>query len=114
MRDSRERLQDILDAIQSIQRYAVQGRNAFAESELIQTWCIYHLQAIGEPSARLGSGFHMAYPNVPWAQIIAMRNILVHEYFGVDLEAVWVVVERELPVLQAAIEVIQSELEADV
>lgn len=108
MRKNRERLQDILDAIQHIERYAVQGRKAFEESELLQTWCIYHLQVIGESAARLGSDFHMSHPEIPWAQIVAMRNILVHEYFGVDFEAVWQVVARELPTLKVAVGEIQK------
>jgi len=43
-------------------------------------------------------------PRIPWPQIVAMRNILVHEYFGVDLDEVWQAVERELPPLKRAIE----------
>ena len=51
-----------------------------------------------------------AESHIPWAQIVAMRNILVHEYFGVDLEEVWLAVERDLPPMQRAIEALLAGL----
>jgi uncharacterized protein with HEPN domain len=64
---------------------------------------------IGEAASKLGRPFQETHPSIPWAQIIAMRNILVHEYFGMDLEAVWQVVERDLPELKAKLEAILKE-----
>jgi uncharacterized protein with HEPN domain len=104
MRDPQERLRDILDAIARIERYAARGRAAFEQDELIQVWIVHHLQVIGEAAAQLGRNFHDAHPDAPWPQIIAMRNILVHEYFGVDLGEVWKTVERDLPGFKRAIE----------
>ncbi len=103
MRDPSERLQDILEAIERIERYAVKGRDAFEEDELLQVWIVHHLQIIGEAAAGLGRDFHKAHPVVPWPEIVAMRNILVHEYFGVDLEEIWRVVERDLPEIKESI-----------
>jgi uncharacterized protein with HEPN domain len=103
MRDPQERLRDILDAITRIERYADRGRDAFDQDELIQVWIVHHLQIIGEAAAQLGRNFHDAHPAVPWPQIVAMRNILVHEYFGVDLREVWNAVERDLPSFKRAI-----------
>jgi uncharacterized protein with HEPN domain len=104
MRDPQERLRDILDAITRIERYAARGRDAFDQDELIQVWIVHHLQIIGEAAAQLGRNFHDAHPAVPWPQIVAMRNILVHEYFGVDLREVWNAVERDLPGFKRTIE----------
>jgi len=106
VRDDRERLQDVLDAIARINKYADRGRTSFDQDELIQTWIIHHIQIIGEASSKLSDELKAAYPDVPWAQIIAMRNILVHDYFGLDLEEVWSVVERDLPDLKRKIEAI--------
>lgn len=111
MRDPAERLKDILDAISKIERYAARGRDAFFQDELLQVWVIYHLQVIGEAAARLGPDFHAAHPQIPWPQIVAMRNILVHEYFGVDLEEVWLTVERDLPALKQQVEDLLRRLE---
>ena len=69
-------------------------------SLFIQTWVVYHLQIIGEAASKLGRGFHNTHPEIPWPQIIAMRNLLTHEYFGIDLDEVWQVVERDLPTLK--------------
>jgi uncharacterized protein with HEPN domain len=104
MRDPQERLRDILDAIAGIERYAARGRDAFDQNELIQVWIVHHLQIVGEAAVQLGRDFHDAHPEVPWPQIVAMRNILVHEYFGVDLGEVWNAVERDLPGFKLAIE----------
>ena len=88
MRDDRERLQDIVEAISQIEKYAVQGQEEFQQNELVQIWIIHHLQIIGEASNNLSQKLIANYPQVPWAEIIAFRNILVHEYFRIDLQAV--------------------------
>lgn len=111
MRDPREHLRDILDAIADIERYAAQGREAFKHDELIQVWILYHLQTIGEATAQLGRDFHASYPQVPWAEIVAMRNVLVHEYFGVDTQTVWQTVERDLPSFKKAVKQLLAHLE---
>jgi len=103
MRDPRERLKDILDAIERIERYAVLGEQAFAEDELIQVWIIHYLQLLGEAAGQLGRDFHQQYPVAPWQQIVAMRNILIHEYFGVDTREIWRTVERDVPRLKHAV-----------
>ncbi|MBI5787339.1 MAG: DUF86 domain-containing protein [Candidatus Schekmanbacteria bacterium] len=103
MRDQRERLLDILEAIDRIERYAARGQAAFESDELIQTWIIHHLEIVGEAAAKLGRDFHEQHPEIPWPQLVAMRNLLVHEYFGVDLGEVWEVIERDLPVLKRLI-----------
>jgi uncharacterized protein with HEPN domain len=104
MRDDRYRLVDILEAIEQVQRYAALGQAAFENQELIQTWIIHHIQIVGEAAARLSDSFHNEHPEIPWAQIAAMRNILVHEYFGVDLEEIWRTVEHDLPDLKRRIQ----------
>ena len=61
---------------------------------------IYHLQIIGEAVRGLSSEFVAANSEVPWSDIIGMRNILVHHYFGIDRDAVWNVIEDDLPALE--------------
>ena len=106
MRDDRARLEDILQAISSIARYASRGGLAFDRNELVQSWMVYHLTLIGEAAARLSPGVRDRHPEVPWPRVIGMRNILVHGYFAIDLEEVWVTVEQRVPVLQNQIETI--------
>ena len=103
MRDPRERLRDILDAIGRIESYAVRGRRAFESDELVQSWFVRHLQIIGEAVRALPQDVRDRASEVPWSKIVGMRHILVHDYFEIDQEAVWDVVERELPDLKQKI-----------
>ncbi|MFH1665809.1 MAG: DUF86 domain-containing protein [Candidatus Omnitrophota bacterium] len=104
MRSDCERLLDIQEAIENIDRYANRGKDEFENDELIQNWIVRHLQIIGEASSRLSDDFRDKHPQIPWHKIIGMRNILVHDYFGIDKAIVWAAVEHELPPLKAHIE----------
>jgi uncharacterized protein with HEPN domain len=106
MRGERERLLDILEAIERIEKYAVDGKPAFEADELIQTWVVHHITIIGEACRSLSDDFQARYSNIPWADIIGMRNILVHHYFGIDTDAVWSVVDHDIPDLKFNIETI--------
>ena len=111
MRSERERLRDILEAIERVEKYAAKGRRAFDGDELIQNWIVHHITLIGEACRSLPADFQARHANVPWADIIGMRNILVHHYFGIDEDAVWSVVEKDIPELKFNIEAILKSLE---
>jgi uncharacterized protein with HEPN domain len=100
MRNSKERLLDMMEAIQRIEKYAVKGRHAFIDSELIQTFVVHNLQIFGEAACKISSEYRQQHPEIPWRKIMGMRHILVHDYFQIDLEIVWAVVEKELPILK--------------
>ncbi|MGD0012334.1 MAG: DUF86 domain-containing protein [Terriglobia bacterium] len=110
MKDDAGRLQDILEAVCRIEKYAARGRDAFVRDELVQTWTIHNLQIIGEAARKVSEAVKARHPEVPWRQIIAMRNILVHDYFTVDPEEVWAAVEGDLPDLGIKIKCILREL----
>ena len=103
MRDTSERLLDIQASITAITKYSEQGKEAFDESELVQTWIVRHLEIIGEAARAISQEFKVAHPEIPWKEIDAMRNLL-HLYFKIDTKAVWMVVERDLPDLQKHIQ----------
>ena len=84
MRSDRERLLDILEAIERIEKYAARGKEAFLADELIQNWMVNNIMIIGEACRALPDEFQADHSSVPWADIIAMRNLLVHHYFGID------------------------------
>jgi uncharacterized protein with HEPN domain len=100
MKGDRRRLEDILESIDRIEKYAVRGRAAFENEDLVQVWILHHIQIIGEAARKVSGELQQQHPEVPWAQIIAMRNILVHDYFGVDVEEVWAAVQRDIPDLK--------------
>ncbi len=103
MREDRERLLDIQEAIERIEKYAVRGREAFKQDELIQTWVLHHLQIIGEAVRALSTELTQKHSEVAWSKIVGMRNILVHNYFSIDAGIVWAVPENDLPVLKQQI-----------
>lgn len=103
MRDDSERVLDILEAIERIQKYTSEGRQVL-QNELVQIWVVHYLQLIGEAARALSSDFRNRHSEINWPPIIGMRNILVHHYFEVDEEIVWSSVEQDLPELKAKLE----------
>lgn len=112
MRDPRERLRDILEAIAAIERYRDRDRPAFAQDELLQTWFLRHLQIIGEAARALPDEVRSMAPGIPWPKIIGMRNILVHGYFAIDTEIVWDAATRDVPAMKPEVERLLLALEA--
>ena len=109
MRDDQARVLDILEAIGKIERYADADHETFNRDELLQTWMVYHLQVIGEVVTQLSDAFRSRHPDLPWRAIAAMRNVLVHAYFRVDLDAVWSAVKGDLPSLKSRLQAIAGE-----
>lgn len=104
MRDDRVRLLDILEAIAKIEQRASAGKEQFLAEELLQVWMIHHIQIIGEAASRLSDSLRERSSTVPWDDVIAMRNVLVHQYFGVDLEEIWSTVSTDIPTLKSSVE----------
>lgn len=77
MRTDLERLADVKEAIDRIEKYAMRGRHAFDHDELIQTWIVHYIQIIGEACGLVSEGFKASHPEIPWKKIIGMRNVLV-------------------------------------
>ncbi len=113
MRDVTKRLLDIHKAIAHIESDTDKGRQAFDEDEKIQVWVIYHLMVIGEAVRGLPQQFKDGYSHVPWREISGMRDILIHKYFATDNNIVWLVVERDIPVLKAVVDANLNEEDID-
>jgi uncharacterized protein with HEPN domain len=111
MRDPKERLRDILEAIAAIDRYRDRARSAFEQDELLQVWFLRQLQIIGEAARRLPEEIRNLAPDIPWHKIIDMHNVLVHGYFAIDLDVVWDAVQRDVPLLKPAVEALLEKLE---
>lgn len=110
MRSDRERLLDITEAIDRIIKYTRRGRENFEDQELIQTWVIHHIEIVGEGARRISPELRKAHPEIPWAQIVALRNVVAHDYFGIDVERVWITVERDLPALRLQVQGLLDQL----
>ncbi|MFA4922686.1 MAG: HepT-like ribonuclease domain-containing protein [Ignavibacteriaceae bacterium] len=111
MRNQIEWIKDIFDAIVQIEKYSLKGEDVFQKDELIQTWMVHHLQLIGEAANKVSGDITKKYRMIPWAQIKGLRNIIVHEYFGIDLEEIWNTVIIDIPKLKKNITLIISDLE---
>lgn len=113
MRDPKERLRDLLDAIAAIVRYRDRDKASFEQDELLQVWFLRHLQVIGEAARALPEDVRALAPEIPWSKIIGMRNILVHGYFDIDTEIVWQAATRDVPALKPGMERLLKRLEED-
>jgi uncharacterized protein with HEPN domain len=82
-----------------LRRFASVGRDAFDVDVMVQYAVAHGLVLIGESAGRLSTELRDRYPDVPWRQIVAQRNVVVHEYDRIDLDAVWLVVDRDLAIL---------------
>lgn len=110
-RTHRHFLADILANIDRIEQF-VGGvdREAFAANVEKQYAVIHALQTIGEAARHLPKSLRAGYPSVPWEDIVGMRDMVIHEYFGVDMDIIWETVQRDLPPLKV---VVQSMLSID-
>jgi uncharacterized protein with HEPN domain len=106
MRSDRDRLVDISEAIQRIIEKLPPDKEEFTKSDLLQVWVLYHIQVIGEAANGVSPEFQKKHTSVPWKDIIAMRHLLVHHYFGIDLDEVWNTAQKDLPELQQEISLI--------
>lgn len=109
MRSDRERILDILEAIDRI-RDRARTKKAFTEDELIQVWVVHHLEIIGEAAGNVSEDLRRNHPEVPWTLMAAQRNQLVHAYFRIDSEEVWRTMDRELPRLKEDLKPILARL----
>jgi uncharacterized protein with HEPN domain len=81
----------------------VRDGSAFDASHMIQDAVIRNLQVMAESTQRLSAELKAAHPEIQWSGIAGFRNLLVHDYFGVDLRVVWQIVVKDVPELKAAV-----------
>ena len=102
-------LEDIKLAIQKIGRYTSQmDHDAFLRDELVIDGVARNLEIIGEAARQLPDDFRRTYPQIPWTQIAGLRNRIVHDYFGLDLEIIWEIIQHDLPRLEKQVRVLQN------
>jgi uncharacterized protein with HEPN domain len=102
-------LVDIAERARRIHASAAEGRETFLASLEKQDSILHNLQLIGESVRRISDELKERYPEVPWRDIAAFRNVVVHEYLSVDLDLVWRIVAERIPELQVQVERILDE-----
>ncbi|MEN6326226.1 MAG: DUF86 domain-containing protein [Syntrophomonas sp.] len=90
-------LRHILESTIKIAEYTDSGKHVFMNSPIIQDAVIRNLEIIGEATKKLSGDYRDQHPEIPWKQMAAMRDVLIHDYMGIDFNIVWNVVVKELP-----------------
>lgn len=105
----RQRLLHILDAINEIQSYTEDiGIKSFLENSMMRFACVKQIEIIGEAANYITTETKELFTDTEWRQIIGMRHVLVHEYFGIDFNLIWQVIIGDLPDLKDKISTILS------
>jgi len=105
-------LHDILDHAEKAQQFTTSvDFDAFCANEEKTMAVVRALEVVGEAAKHVPEPVRQRYPEVPWRNIVGMRDVLIHHYFGVDLEVVWKTVHRDLPALRTAVRRILADLE---
>ena len=104
MKDERLYLYHMLERCQRIARFIEPGRDAFLVSEQLQDAVIRNVEVIGEAAKRVSAETRSRLPSLDWRAICGMRDVLIHDYIGVDLDEVWTVAITGIPELREALE----------
>lgn len=102
-------VEHIFERIERIEVCASKGRDAFLASVILQDAVIRNFEVIGEAVKKLSPALTERYPDVPWRRIAGFRDVLIHNYIGVDVAQVWETVEHALPELKDAIATFRDE-----
>ena len=103
MKDDGLYLVHISECIDKIMSYTRKGRKAFMEDPLTQDAVTRNFEIVGEAAKHISAELKQKHPDVPWKTIAGFRDVLIHDYMGVDLEEVWGIIERDVPLLKPKI-----------
>ncbi|PSQ96792.1 MAG: DUF86 domain-containing protein [Bacteroidetes bacterium SW_9_63_38] len=106
-------LEHIAERTRRIEEATQNGREAFESSHILQDAVIRNFEVIGEAVKKLSPELRDAHPDVPWQRVAGFRDVLIHDYMGVDLNEVWNVIEQELPRLKRTVEEMRQEIGDD-
>ncbi len=110
MKDDRPYLADILQALERVEEIGHRGRDAFLADWLLQDAAIRNFEIVGEAVKRVSPALVAAHPEIPWADLAGFRDVLIHQYFRVDLEIVWALIEQRVAALRDEVRRLLAEL----
>lgn len=110
-RDTTLFIQDILENINDAEEFSKDlTKENLLDNKLKQNAIIRCLEIIGEAVKNIPNSFREKYPNIEWVKIAGMRDVIIHGYFRVDLDAVWRALKKDLPILKKQIEKVKADL----
>jgi uncharacterized protein with HEPN domain len=109
MKDDRVYLLHIPECIRRIEEDTADGQDAFLSSHTLQDAVLRNLQTMAESTERLSDSMKRRYPQIEWRRIVAFRNVLVHDYLGIDVERIWEITQRDVPQLKAVMLALSGE-----
>ncbi len=103
MKDDAVYLRHIAECIRRIEENIAGGRDLFLTTHSLQDATLRNLQTLSEATQRLSEAMKATRPEVEWARIGAFRNVLAHNYLGIDLDLIWEIIERDVPELKRVV-----------
>lgn len=103
-RELKTYIEDIIAAVEKIEKYtAGMSKEDLIRNELVQDAVVRNLEVIGEAVKKIPDDVRSGYEDIPWRKIAGLRDILIHEYFGINMNIIWDVIENKLNPLKAAV-----------
>ena len=108
----RQRLLHILESIAELEQYTSKATfNSFVENSMMRFACVKQMEIIGEAANYISDETKSKFTEIQWRQIIGLRHILVHEYFGIDNNLIWQIISNDIPKLKESIQKILESLD---
>lgn len=113
MRTDPERLRDITEAIELVRAHSVANRDEYERDEVKRWFFLKQIEIVGEASWKLSARLKECHPEIPWKRIAGMRHILVHDYWSVDWDLLWQILEEEIEPLRLQVQKILHDFNED-
>lgn len=109
MRDDHERMLDIVEAADRVRELVSRGKPSYDNDAVVQDAMVRRVEIIGEAVSKITPESRNRHSNVPWRDVVALRNRVAHGYFDIDLELIWQIAEQSVPALAAHVQRILDE-----
>lgn len=107
-------IQDIIEALWEVEDFTAELQyEDFVKDKKTINAVVRSLEVIGEATKKIPDSLRLTYPEIPWKRMAGMRDKLIHEYFGIDLEIVWEVINSELPPIKPLIQKVLDDIESE-